>query len=181
MSRKDSLINASGGGEIQDAHQNATAYCSECTEKLLPWEPNNPARAWDFHRDLFELVECGNRCPLCGYISSLLKGPRLDDFLSRVTQYNEKSEEPLRPNAANEFVDRNGRLTSLLLLSRSPKGPPKVAVAHYLENSRLDTNGHRNSVNLQIYLKHHVAEIEDGRAFVVCTAGMRNVSCFITL
>jgi hypothetical protein len=173
MSRKESFIHASGAGEFQETQNNANFYCTECTKTLLSWKPNaqqfEPSASM-FHRDLFELMECGKRCSLCSYICSLYKGPHLERFLSRVAEHNDKPEEELASDAANKMVYREGGFTSPLSLSRAPKGPPTVIIAQNVDNSYLDERGRRNHLTLRVDLGHHVSEIEDRREFVVCTA-----------
>ena len=169
MLRIESVVHTSGG---------SMSYCSECLKKFLPWRIPDTAvfSSWfdDFHRDLYELMECSNRCTLCQYICEAFGNVHLEEFLARVTEHNSKPEEVVEPGAAEEMVYYKDGYRSLLSLSRAPKGAPTVSVRYYAQDSCVDSQGYVDHVVVVVILQHHVSEVwHDRKSFIVYTeAGM---------
>ena len=156
--RMDSAVHTSG---------DPMSYCSECLEKFLPWtsfdRADFPSWSDDFHRDLYDLIECSNRCTLCEYICNLFGRSHLEGFIARAEEHNAKPEEPIS--------DKVGHRSSFSLSSKSA---PTLSIRYYTQNSRFDSNGNIDHVVAVILLQHHVAELwNDRRAFMMYTeAGM---------
>lgn len=166
MSQDNSLVSNPGRNESQRSPEETTFYCSECLEKILNWSLFK-GKFMTLHQDIHELVDCGNRCGLCGYICNLFGKSHLEDYIARAVEYNKKPVEIVGPDAANIFVNHNGYTRTLLSVSQDPKIPPTVGIHCYAPFSRSHTNGRLDYGVLSINLRHHVTTYDDSRTSVL--------------
>lgn len=179
MSRQDPLVHSPGHTETQHSTKRNPSYCTECLERFFHWKAFERKFA-RFHRDIYELMDCGDRCELCKYICSLFGRPHLQDYLARAVDYNEKPVEPLPPNAANIMVRHHDGYRSLLLISRDPKTAPTVDIWDVTRKPILDQNGHFDHAVLQINPMHHVTTRDDRKAIVIYTEAGTLLSSLVT-
>jgi hypothetical protein len=196
MFREDSIVHTSGCEEIQTPVTEDPPYCSECCKKLL-WKVNVHHEEI-FHRDLYDLVECSNRCILCKYICNLFGQSHIEKHLVRVTENPSKPEEHIgtnATNATNRIVYHSGGYTDLLALLRAPTISPKVSiecdwraikeapvvlVGCDTTDSCLDSNGHLDHILIRISVQSLLTGVRhDSRSFTVHTEfGMYSDSCY---
>jgi hypothetical protein len=175
MSPQDSLVSGPSCNEIQHPERN-TSYCSECLEKFFDWGVFEQSYT-NFHRDIYKLIDCGDRCELCRYICSLFGRPHLEDTIARANEYNMQPVETLGPDAAKTIVYHNGGFRSLLPISRDPKPAPTISIYYDNKDSIFDANGYLDHAVIDIGLTHHVAKWEDRRLIDLYTkAGILHVS-----
>ncbi|RMZ67328.1 nima-interacting [Pyrenophora seminiperda CCB06] len=152
----------------------STSYCSECLEKLLPWRtPDRAASSYrfgNFHRDLYELMECSSWCTLCQYICNLFGKVHLEEFLARVAEHDSKTDECVDPHVAQNMPCAKGGYGRLSLPPGPPKIMPTVAICQDTFGSLLDSDGHVDHAFAEVNLKHHVSKRwDDSRAIMVYT------------
>jgi len=150
------------------------AYCSECMKKLLPWmtsdQPSFPSWFDDFHRDLYELIECSNRCTLCEYICNLFGRFQLEGFLARVAEYSSTFWESIDLDVAKHMDHNKVGFRTSLPASQTAKDPPTVSIRNDTYHTRVDADGHLDHFVVVVLLQHHISDVrDDSRSFMIHT------------
>lgn len=179
MSRQDPLVHSPGHTKTQHSTERTPSYCTECLKNFLHWNAFEQQFV-RFHRDIYELINCGDRCELCRYICSLWGTSDLEDYLARAVEYNEKPVETLGPDAANTIVYHNNGYRSLLSISRDPKIAPTVQFHYNTSNSLSDKSGHVDHAIIYISPRHHVTKLDDRKAILVYTEAGILLSFLVT-
>ncbi|KAE8834233.1 hypothetical protein HRS9122_08313 [Pyrenophora teres f. teres] len=128
----------------------------------------------DFHRDLYDLIECSNRCTLCAYICNLFGQSRLKGFLARVAEHNSFPGESADLDDAKEMGHDKLGLRTSPSPSETPTDLPTVSIRNYTYDSRVDSNGHLDYVVVNVLLQHHVSDVrDDSKSFMLHTEAGR--------